>query len=94
MQPCAIPLYREWEETFLQSVKHVAREYGMNLWKLIKTAVQFMLVAAILSSLVMEILPLKTIFSVVNPLALCSLAFVTVLLPIPIALDVMTAQQL
>ncbi len=94
LQTCTIPLYKECEETFLQSVKHVVREYGRNLWKLIKTAVPFMLAAAVLSSLVMEILPLKAIFAEVNPLVLGGLAFVTVLLPIPIALDVMTAQQL
>jgi uncharacterized membrane protein YraQ (UPF0718 family) len=94
MQPCSLPLYKECEETFLQSVKHVVKEYGKNLWKLIKTAVPFMLMAAVLSSLVMEILPLKAIFAEVNPLVLCGLTFITVLLPIPIALDVMTAQQL
>lgn len=94
LQTCSIPLYKECEETFLQSVKHVVREYGRNLWKLIKTAVPFMLMAAVLSSLVMELLPLKVIFAEVNPLLLGGLAFITVLLPIPIALDVMTAQQL
>ena len=91
---CSIPLYKECEETFAQSVKHVLRQYGKNLFKLVKTAVPFMLVAAVLSSLVMELLPLKEIFAEVNPLMLSGLALVTVLLPIPIALDVMTAQQL
>lgn len=91
---CAIPLYKECEETFLQSAKHVIREYGKNLWKLLKTAVPFMLIAALLSSLAMELLPLKSIFAEVNPLMLAGTALITVLLPIPIALDVMTAQQL
>jgi uncharacterized membrane protein YraQ (UPF0718 family) len=91
---CSIPLYKECEETLWQSVKHVVPEYGKNLWKLIKTAVPFMLAAAVLSSLAMELLPLKSIFAEVNPLVLTGTAFVTVLLPIPIALDVMTAQQL
>lgn len=93
-QACTIPLYKECEGTFLQSVKHVVREYGRNLWKLVKTAVPFMLMAAVISSLVMELLPLKAIFAHVDPLMLFGLSFITVLLPIPIALDVMTAQQL
>lgn len=91
---CSIPLYKECEETLAQSVKHVIREYGKNLFKLVKTAVPFMLVAAVLSSLAMELLPLKEIFAQVNPLMLSGIALITVLLPIPIALDVMTAQQL
>jgi len=91
---CSIPLYKECEETLAQSVKHVIREYGKNLFKLVKTAVPFMLVAALFSSLAMELLPLKSIFAEVNPLMLAGTALITVLLPIPIALDVMTAQQL
>jgi hypothetical protein len=91
---CSIPLYKECQESFLDSAKHVGREYFKNLLKLIKTAVPFMLLAALLSSLAMELLPLKSIFAEVNPLVLAGTALVTVLLPIPIALDVMTAQQL
>lgn len=91
---CSIPLYKECEETLFQSVKHVVREYSKNLLKLVKTAVPFMLIAAVLSSLAMELLPLKEIFAQVNPLMLSGIALITVLLPIPIALDVMTAQQL
>ncbi len=91
---CSIPLYKECQESLLDSAKHVGLEYLKNLWKLIKTAVPFMLLAAILSSLAMEVLPLKSIFAETNPLVLAGTALITVLLPIPIALDVMTAQQL
>jgi uncharacterized membrane protein YraQ (UPF0718 family) len=91
---CSIPLHKECPESLLDTVKHVGLEYFKNLLKLIKTAVPFMLLAAVLSSLAMELLPLKSIFAEVNPLVLAGTALVTVLLPIPIALDVMTAQQL
>jgi len=91
---CSIPLHKECQESLLDSAKHVGLEYLKNLLKLIKTAVPFMLLAAVLSSLAMEVLPLKSIFAEVNPLVLAGTALVTVLLPIPIALDVMTAQQL
>jgi uncharacterized membrane protein YraQ (UPF0718 family) len=91
---CSIPLHKECQESLLDSAKHVGLEYIKNLWKLIRTAVPFMLIAAVLSSLAMEVLPLKSIFAEVSPLVLAGTALVTVLLPIPIALDVMTAQQL
>lgn len=91
---CSIPLYKECQESLLDSAKHVGLAYFKNLLKLIKTAVPFMLLAAVLSSLAMEVLPLRSIFAEVNPLVLTGTALVTVLLPIPIALDVMTAQQL
>ncbi len=91
---CSIPIHKECEDSLLISARHVGLEYVKNLWKLVKTAVPFMLIAAILSSLTMEILPLKSIFAQVNPFMIAGTALITVLLPIPIALDVMTAQQL
>jgi hypothetical protein len=53
-----------------------------------------MLVAAVVSAVVMELLPLQAIFAHVSFLAISGLAFVTAILPIPIALDVIVAQQL
>ena len=91
---CSIPLHKECEESLWDSAKHVAFEFSKNLFKLIKTAVPLMLIAALASSLAMELVPFKTIFAEVTPLALVGTALITVLLPIPIALDVMTAQQL
>lgn len=91
---CSIPLHKECEETLWDSAKHVAAEYFKNLLKLVKTAVPFMLIAAVASSLAVELIPFKAIFADVTPLTVAGTALVTVLLPIPIALDVMTAQQL
>ena len=93
---CAIPLTigPDCIQTFGAVAKQVAYEYLRNLWKLIKTAVPFMLLAALLSSLAMEIIPFKMIFAQVNPFTLAWIALITVLLPIPMALDVLTAQQL
>ena len=53
-----------------------------------------MLAAAVTSAVVMELLTLQAIFAHVSFLAIAGLAGVTVLLPIPIALDVIVAQQL
>jgi len=92
---CAIPLkIEECNKNLFDTAKEVGVLYGKNLWHLIKSAVPLMLVAAIVSAVVMELLPLQTIFAHVSFLAIAALAFVTVLLPIPIALDVIVAQKL
>jgi uncharacterized membrane protein YraQ (UPF0718 family) len=91
---CAIPLKQECDKSLIDTAKEVGALYGKNLWHLIKTAVPLMLLAAAVSAVVMELLPLQAIFAHVSFLGIAGLAFVTVLLPIPIALDVIVAQQL
>lgn len=92
---CAIPLgNKECDKSLVETAREVGAIYGNNLWHLIKSAVPLMLGAAMISAVVMELLPLQAIFSHVNFLAVAGLALVTVLLPIPIALDVIVAQQL
>jgi len=92
---CSIPLNKEeCDKSLIDTAKEVGALYGKNLWHLIKTAVPLMLIAAVVSAVVMELLPLQAIFAHVSFVAIAGLAFVTVLLPIPIALDVIVAQQL
>lgn len=92
---CSIPLKQvECDKSLFDTATEVGALYGKNLWHLIKTAVPQMLAAATVSAVVMELLPLQAIFAHVSFLAIAGLAFVTVLLPIPIALDVIVAQQL
>ncbi|MBI4533236.1 MAG: permease [Candidatus Melainabacteria bacterium] len=91
---CSVPIISDCNQSLLEATKDVLQAYGKNLWSLIKTAVPIMLIAAIISSVVMELLPLQVIFAHVSLLALTGLALVTVLLPVPIALDVIVAQHL
>jgi uncharacterized membrane protein YraQ (UPF0718 family) len=92
---CSIPLNnKECGKSLIQTAKEIGALYGKNLWHLIKSAVPLMLAAAVTSAVVMELLPLQAIFAHVSFLAIAGLAAVTVLLPIPIALDVIVAQQL
>lgn len=92
---CAIPWQsQECDKSLIDTAKEVGILYGKNLWHLIKSAVPLMLAAAVVSAVVMELLPLQAIFAHVSFLAIAGLALVTVLLPIPIALDVIVAQQL
>ena len=92
---CAISFKsQECDKSLVDTAKEVAVLYAKNLWHLIKSAVPLMLAAAVVSAVVMESLPLQAIFAHVSFLAIAGLALVTVLLPIPIALDVIVAQQL
>lgn len=84
----------ECDKTLIDTSKEITVLYAKNLWHLIKSAVPLMLTAAAVSAVVMEALPLQAIFAHVSFWSIAGLALVTVLLPIPIALDVIVAQQL
>ena len=81
-------------ETLLEGLTAVLKTYGKNLISLIKFAVPMMLVAAAISSFAVELIPFQTIFGHVSFLGLLLTALVTVLLPVPIALEVIVAHHL
>ena len=92
---CAIDLLDSFcKETILEGLTAVLKNYGKNLLSLIKFAVPMMLVAAVISSFTVELIPFQTIFSKVSFLGLLLTALVTVLLPVPIALEVIVAHHL
>ena len=92
---CAIDLRDSFcKETILESLNGVLKTYGKNLLSLIKFAVPMMLVAAAVSSFAVELIPFQTIFGHVSFIRLFITALVTVLLPVPIALEVIVAHHL
>jgi len=91
---CAIPLDQECNKTFLQAATDVMKEFGKNLWSLTKSAVPMMVIAAAISSVVVELVPFQAIFSEVTFTGLLLTALVSVFLPVPIALDVMAAHYM
>ena len=92
---CAIDLRDSFcKETLLEGLTAVLKNYGKNLLSLIKFAVPMMLIAAVLSSFAVEVIPFQTIFGHVSFLGLFLTALVTVLLPVPIALEVIVAHHL
>ncbi len=92
---CTLPLdLQDCKKTILQATREVLKQYGLNLWKLVKSAVPMMLGAALISSIVIQFIPFQTIFAQVTFGGLLLTALVTVFLPVPIALDVVVAQQL
>ena len=74
--------------------KEVLKQYFSNLWKLIRSAVPMMLSAAAITSIIIQFIPFQDIFAHVTFGGLFLAALVTVSLPVPIALDVIVAQQL
>ena len=92
---CAIDFRDSFcKETLLEGLTAVLKTYGKNLLSLIKFAVPMMLVAAVISSFAVELIPFQTIFGHVSFLGLLLTAMVTVLLPVPIALEVIVAHHL
>ena len=82
------------KETMLESLIGVLNAYGKNLISLVKFAVPMMLVAAVISSVAVELIPFQTIFGHVSFVGLVITALVTVLLPVPIAMEVIVAHHL
>lgn len=91
---CAIPLDQECNKTILQAATEVMKEYGKNLWSLIKAAVPMMILAAAISAVIVELVPFQAIFSEVTFTGLLMTALVSVFLPVPIALDVIAAHYM
>ena len=92
---CAVNLRDSFcKETILESLISVLKTYGKNLMSLFKFAVPMMLVAAIISSVAVELIPFQSIFGHVSFIGLFITALVTVLLPVPIALEVIVAHHL
>ncbi len=92
---CAIDFKDSFcKETLFESLKIVLKAYGKNLISLIKFGIPMMLFAAVISSFMVELIPFKSIFSNVNVFGIIITALITVLLPVPIAMEVVVAHHL
>jgi uncharacterized membrane protein YraQ (UPF0718 family) len=72
----------------------MARDYGKNIWMLVKPTITLMLLASVVSSALLTLIPWQTLLSEVTPLRVACVSVVSVFMPVPIALDVMFAAQL
>ncbi|MEM0950695.1 MAG: permease [Cyanobacteria bacterium P01_H01_bin.74] len=86
----ALPPAEPWRE----SLQQVAIAYSKHLWSLIQSAVPMMLLASVLSAVVMELIPFQLLLKQASLLGILATAMVTVLLPVPIAMEVMVAHHL
>lgn len=86
LDPCGIP--------FGQTFVEVAKDYAAHLWMLVKPTLSLMLIASVISSALLVLVPWDRLLGNANFLYLMLAAVLSVFMPIPIALDVMFAAQL
>lgn len=69
-------------------------EFAKNVWMLFKPTVTIMILSAILASAMLVLIPWTAILASPNPLMKLLVSILAVIMPVPIALDVMFASQL
>lgn len=92
---CTIPLVPQYCTETLQSVAiGLAQDYAKNVWMLFKPTIILMILASVVASAMLTLLPWQTLLSEATPLRLALVSVISVIMPVPIALDVMFAAQL
>ena len=87
--PCLIeiPVPETWPEAFLGT----ARSYAKSFWYVFRVAFPFMLLAALLGALVVELLPPQVLVAQVTVAGILLVALISAFLPVPMAFDVAIA---
>ena len=85
-EPCA--------EEFAPVLREIAREFGRNVWMLVRPTAIMMLVASLMAATLLTLVPWQELLVEATPLKLLLVSVIAVFMPIPIALDVMFAAQL
>lgn len=101
-QACALPELSDTSgESWLRSSGWVVRNFAKNLWYIIKTTVPLMFVAGFLGAVIVTLLPWDSLADVIpkgGPLLLLAsmgfVALVGIILPVPIAFDVIVPATL
>ncbi|MSQ93018.1 MAG: hypothetical protein EXR98_00510 [Gemmataceae bacterium] len=90
-----IPL-DDCQERFTTVFGELARGFAKHVWMLLKPTIMLMLLASVVSGilLVLVLVPWDSLLAEVTPLKLALVSLISVLMPVPIALDVMFAAQL
>jgi uncharacterized membrane protein YraQ (UPF0718 family) len=92
---CAIPLgSTECTETLGRVSKELGLDYARNVWMLLKPTVTIMLLAGVVSAALLTLIPWQALLSETTPARMAFVSLVSVVMPVPIALDVMFAAQL
>lgn len=85
--PIAVPLSESWAQAFLG----VVRSYARSFLYVFRVALPFMLLAAVLGSLLVELIPPQALFAPVTVGGILLVALVSAFLPVPMAFDVAIA---
>jgi uncharacterized membrane protein YraQ (UPF0718 family) len=89
---CEIPAAQP--ENFLDAAKDLFIEFGKHLWSLFKPTITIMLLSALLASTMLVLIPWSDVLASTSPLTKLLVSLFAVIMPVPIALDVMFASQL
>ena len=84
----------ECSEPFRRVFKELATDYARNVWMLLKPTLTIMLLASVVSAAMLILIPWQSLLSQPTPLRLGLVSLLSVIMPVPIALDVMFAAQL
>jgi uncharacterized membrane protein YraQ (UPF0718 family) len=94
-ESCVVPYATEdCSEPLWYVLREIGRDYGKNVWMLVKPTVALMLLASVVSSALLTIVPWQSLLSEVTPWRVAFVSLVSTFMPVPIALDVMFAAQL
>jgi hypothetical protein len=74
--------------------KELSVDYGNHVWMLLKPTLTIMLLASVLSSAVLTLIPWDSLLAEVTAVKIAVVSLIAVFMPVPIALDVMFAAQL
>ena len=93
---CAVTpsLKKASDEHFVTVLRQLGKVYGKHVWKLAKLTILLMLIASVLSSVLLVLVPWNSLLSSVTPLRMAAASLLSVFMPVPIASDVMFAAQL
>jgi uncharacterized membrane protein YraQ (UPF0718 family) len=87
----ACPIEIPVSETWMQAFVGVGRSYAKSFWYVFRIAFPFMLLAALLGAVVVELLPAQILMAKVSVAGIALVALVGTFLPVPMAFDVAVA---
>jgi uncharacterized membrane protein YraQ (UPF0718 family) len=95
-ESCAITPSRRAldDEPFLAVLRELGKVYGKNVWMLVKMMAGLMVLASVVSSALLVLVPWNSLLSTVTPLRMAAASLLSVFMPAPIAMDVLFAAQL
>jgi uncharacterized membrane protein YraQ (UPF0718 family) len=74
--------------------REVFTDFGKHVWNLFKPTITTMVLASLVSSALLVLVPWPTLLASSSPLTMLLMSLLATLMPVPIALDVMFANQL
>ncbi len=88
------PSTNDCQERFTTVFGELSWDFTKHIWMLVKPTITLMLLASVVSATVLVLVPWDSLLAEVTPLKAALVSFISVFMPVPIALDVMFAAQI